>query len=136
MPSRTIRLLTARLLVGSTLLLLVLPALASKVYQWKDAKGVTHYSDSPPPGNPGAKNRQLSDGPAPPATDAKKPSEAPNCVTARNNLAQLKSAGPVGLDADGDGKLDKEMTADERKQQVQQTELMLKSYCDKPAAAP
>ena len=89
MPSRTIRLLTARLLVGSTFLLLVLPALASKVYQWKDAKGVTHYSDSPPPGNPGAKNRQLSDGPAPPATDAKKPSEAPNCVTARNNLAQL-----------------------------------------------
>ncbi|MET0756202.1 MAG: DUF4124 domain-containing protein, partial [Pseudoxanthomonas sp.] len=25
-------------------------ALAGKVYQWRDAKGVTHFSDSPPPG--------------------------------------------------------------------------------------
>jgi hypothetical protein len=136
MPSRTIRLLTTRLFVGLALLLLALPVLAGKVYQWKDAKGVTHYSDAPPPGQQSVQNRQLKDGPAPAVTDAKKPSEAPNCVTARNNLAQLKSEGPVGLDADGDGKLDKEMTADERAQQVQQTELMLKSYCNTATAAP
>jgi len=136
MPSRTIRLLTTRLLVGAVLLLLVLPVLAGKVYQWKDAKGVTHYSDAPPKGQPNVKNRELSDSPATPTADAAKPAEAPNCVTARKNLAQLKSERPVGLDADGDGKLDKEMTADERSQQVQQTEKMLKTYCDKPAAAP
>ncbi|WP_386747008.1 DUF4124 domain-containing protein [Agrilutibacter niabensis] len=128
--------LTTRLLVGSAILLLALPVLAGKVYQWKDAKGVTHYSDAPPKGQQGVKNRELSDGPASATADAAKPAEAPNCVTARKNLAQLKSEGPVGLDADGDGKLDKEMTPDERSQQVRQTEMMLKTYCDKPAAGP
>ena len=81
------------------------------------------------------KGREVADGPAAPAAtgEAGKPSEAPNCVTARANLAQLKTDGPVGLDADGDGKLDKEMSAEERAQQVKQTESMLKTYCSKPA---
>lgn len=133
MPSRTIRLPAIRVLTGIAALLLALPVVAGKVYQWKDAKGVTHYSDAPPPGQQGIQNRQLKDGPAPPEAAAK-PAEDPNCVTARKNLTQLKSDKPVGLDADGDGKLDKEMTADDRARQVQQTEQMLKTYCDKPAA--
>lgn len=136
MPSRTIRLHALRLLVGLAVLLLALPVLAGKVYQWKDAKGVTHYSDFPPAGQKDVQDRQLKDGRATAPADAAKPAEAANCVTARTNLAQLKSEGPVGLDADGDGKLDKEMTAEERTQHVQQAELMLKTYCDKPAATP
>ena len=32
-----------------TLLLAASPLLAQTVYTWKDAKGVTHYSDTPPP---------------------------------------------------------------------------------------
>lgn len=134
MPSRTIRVHALRLLVGLAVLLLALPALASKVYQWKDAKGVTHYSDAPPPGQQGVQNRQLKDGPTPP--EAAKPAEDANCATARKNLVQLQSDKVVGLDADGDGKPDKEMTADERAQQVRQTEQMLKTYCDATAAAP
>jgi hypothetical protein len=131
MPSRTIR-----LFVGLTALLLALPAFAGKVYQWKDAKGVTHYSDSPPPAQPGVKNRELkTTGPAP-TLAAAEPAESENCATARKNLAQLQGNGPAGFDADGDGKLDKEMSADERGQYVQQTELMLKTYCNKPAAKP
>jgi len=129
MPSRTIR-----LSVGLAALLLALPAFAGKVYQWKDAKGVTHYSDSPPPAQKGVQNRQLKD--TAPAQAAAEPTESENCATARKNLAQLKGNGPAGFDADGDGKLDKEMSADERAQYVQQTELMLKTYCSKPAAKP
>jgi len=128
MPSRTIR-----LSMGLAALLLALPAFAGQVYQWKDAQGVTHYSDSPPPAQQGVKNRQLKD-PAP-ATQAE-PTESENCAMARKNLSQLKGNGPAGFDADGDGKLDKEMSADERTRYVQQTELMLKTQCAKPAAQP
>jgi len=131
MPSRTIR-----LSVGLAALLLALPAFAGKVYQWKDAKGVTHYADSPPPAQPGVKNRELKTTGPIPTLAAAEPTESENCATARKNLAQLKGNGPAGFDADGDGKLDKEMSADERAQHVQQTELMLKTYCNKPAAKP
>lgn len=134
MPSRTIRLHTLRLLVGLAVLLLAPPVLASKVYQWKDANGVTHYSDFPPAGQRGVQNRQLKDAPATP--EAARPAEDANCTTARKNLLQLQSDRVVGLDADGDGKPDKEMTADERAQQVRQTEQMLKTYCDSTAATP
>lgn len=133
MPSRTIRSPMTRLLVGATLLLLALPVLAGKVYQWKDANGVTHYSDSAPKGQQGVQDRELKDGPVATPGEASTPAEAPNCATARRNLAQLKGDRPVGADADGDGKLDQEMSAGERAQQVQQTELMLKTYCNTPA---
>lgn len=123
---------TTLTLLALASLLVTAPVLAGKVYQWKDAKGVTHYSDSPPPERKGVQNRQLKD-PIPTDAAQTKAAEEPNCVTARSNLAHLKGAGPVGLDADGDGKLDKVMSADERTVQIQQTELMLKTYCDKPA---
>ena len=37
-------------LLGAGLLvaLVAAPALAGEVYKWKDAQGVTHYSDAPP----------------------------------------------------------------------------------------
>ena len=130
MPSRT-----TRLLLGLALVFLASPGFAAKVYQWKDAKGVTHYSDAPPPGQQGIQNRQLKDGPAAPEAAAK-PAEDPNCVIARKNLTQLKSDQPVGLDANGDGKPDQQMSAEDRAKQVQQTEQMLKTFCDKPAAKP
>ena len=127
MPSRTIRRPAFRLLVGLAALLLALPVLASKVYQWKDAKGITHYSDAPPPGQQGVQNRQLKDGPTPP--EAAKPAEDANCATARKNLVQLQSDKVVGLDADGDGKPDKEMTAEETAAQVHLAETTLKNTC-------
>jgi hypothetical protein len=132
MPSRTIR-----LSVGLAALLLALPAFAGKVYQWKDAKGVTHYSDSPPPAQLGAKNRVLKDSVPASTVAAVKPTEEDDCAIALKNLERLKSSsGPVGFDANGDGKLDKEMSADERAQQVQKSEWMLTTRCNKPTAKP
>ena len=111
--------------LGLGALLLALPAFAGQVYQWKDAKGVTHYSDSPPP-ETAYKNRQVDDGP--PAVSIK--DEDPRCAIARTNLQRLKDAkGPVGLDADGDGKPDKEMTAEETAAQVHLAETTLKNTC-------
>ena len=46
---------STRLLVGACALVLCVPAFAQAVYTWKDDKGVTHYSDSPPPA--GAKKK-------------------------------------------------------------------------------
>lgn len=133
MSSRTLQPVLGAVSLGFAALLLATPAFSGTVYQWKDAKGVTHYSDSPPPAQQGVQNRHVKDGPAPPeATD--KPKEDPNCVTARSNLARLKGSQPVGLDANGDGKPDSEMSPEDRAKQVQQTEQMLKTFCDKPAA--
>lgn len=35
--------------LAAGLLAAALPAAAGKIYQWQDAKGITHYADSPPP---------------------------------------------------------------------------------------
>src|SRR5690606_12771554 len=49
--SGSIRVSDTRLprLFAAALLVLALPVAAGELYQWKDANGVTHYSDSPPP---------------------------------------------------------------------------------------
>ncbi|HEY0659795.1 MAG TPA: DUF4124 domain-containing protein [Lysobacter sp.] len=121
--------------LAATLLVLALPALAGEVYQWKDAKGVTHYSDAPPP-NQAYKNRALKQDVPAPAQVAAAPAEDPRCATARTNLERLKGNGPVGLDANGDGKPDTEMTVAERAQQTQLAELTLKTNCTPAPAKP
>ena len=68
MPSRALKAIPAVMCLGFAILLPAVPAFAGTVYQWKDAKGVTHYSDSPPPAQQGVQNRHLKDGPAPAGT--------------------------------------------------------------------
>lgn len=131
MSSRAPQSIPGAISLGFMALLLAAPVFAGTVYQWKDAKGVTHYSDSAPPAQQGVQNRHLEDGPAR-MEAAAQPKEDPNCVTARSNLARLKGSQPVGLDANGDGKPDSEMSAEDRAKQVQQTEQVLKNFCDKP----
>ena len=134
MPSRTL----LKSLLAAAVLLAAMPALAGTVYQWKDANGVTHYSDAPPPDRKGVQNRELKDD-APAATaqaaaksTAKPTDENANCALLRNNLTQLQSDQPVGVDANGDGQMDSVMTDAERTEQIHQAELSLKTYCDKP----
>jgi hypothetical protein len=135
-PARALPLLTAVLLV------IAYPAAAGEVYQWKDAKGVTHYSDSPPPDKADYRNRSLrSDVPTPPETVAAakpadaRPADNSQCVMARQNLDRLKSNAPVGLDANNDGKPDAEMDAGQRAAQVQLAEAGIKAWCKPTAAA-
>lgn len=120
------------------------PAAAGEVYQWKDAKGVTHYSDAPPPkGRYEARDiRQRGiqrDGtaaaaaPAPASAAKPAPDANANCTLARTNLQRLQAGGDIGLDANGDGKPDATMDAAERARQTGLAEANIRSFC---AAAP
>jgi hypothetical protein len=105
-------------------------ALAGKIYQWKDAQGVTHYSDSPPPEGK-AKDRQIDNRgePAPAAIAAGKSVENPMCTTAKRNLQVLSGKAAVQQDSDGDGKADKTLTEDDRGSQRNLAEAAVKAYC-------
>jgi len=121
-------------------LLLAGTALAQSggVYQWKDARGVTHYSDAPPPkGQYQARDIHHRDGaaPAPTAADAATTAASANCTLARTNLERLQAGGDIGLDADGDGQPDAALSVEERERQTRLAQINIKTFCTPPAAA-
>ena len=126
-----------RTLTRSCLLLLAAglcsSALAQNVYQWKDAKGVTHSSDSPPPGHRYETRRIDSQGPVAASASAAKPVDSPECTNARRNVELLAGSAPVRQDTDGDGKPDKTLSDEERSGQKGLAEAAVKAYCP-PAA--
>ena len=136
--------------------LAVSPLQAQTIYQWKDAKGVTHYSDSPPPKGGTVRAIRTSKGtPATPATPAQKvaatstvakpevavaevakPPAAPpvvvdaeKCATAQHNLASLQSDGAVGMDTDNDGYADAEIGAEDRTKYVSLANEAIQANC-------
>lgn len=110
------------------------PAAATDLYQWKDAQGVTHYSDSPPPGQANSgqvKNRVIRNksGIASQTAAVGAPAENAQCVSARANLKQLQSSAQVGVDNNGDGKPDNVLDVQQRAAQVQLAEASIRAYC-------
>jgi hypothetical protein len=103
-------------------------AQAAGIYQWKDAKGVTHYTDTPPPDSGYRQRNIYHPDPGPPATAAK-PAENPACTTARNNIALLNSKQNVQLDSDGDGKPDKALSDNDRANQLALAQATLSTSC-------
>ena len=124
------RLILAALLATA---LLALPAAAQELYQWKDANGVTHYSDTPPPAGADHSVRYIShSGAASRATSAtveEAATESESCLAARNNLAMLRSDGPIGTDTDGDGVADTELDPAQRHAQLQLAEASIRVHC-------
>lgn len=127
--------------IAAGLLVLALPVTAAEVYQWKDAKGVTHYSDSPPPNQGDVKGRYIKDqtgtpGPTASAestsTAAAAPAESGECANARKNLAQLERDTPVGFDTNNDGKADSTLNADQRAAQRNLAEASIRANCGTP----
>ncbi|KAF1708973.1 DUF4124 domain-containing protein [Pseudoxanthomonas kalamensis DSM 18571] len=117
-------------LLATVLVATPLAAQSTKVYQWKDSSGVTHYSDSPPPGQRPKERRIDTRGSAvAEAQDEEKPDESPQCKQARFNLQALSSSSPVQQDTDGDGKPDKILTDAERGNQKALAEAAVKAYC-------
>jgi hypothetical protein len=110
-------------------------AAAGNLYQWKDANGVTHYSDKPPAGEQ-YKGRRINDQGAPvqATTPVGESIVDPQCQTARRNLEVLQGKGTVQQDLDGDGKPDKTLDDSERESQRALAEAAANAYC-KPAAA-
>jgi len=129
-------------------------AAAQSVYSWKDDKGVTHYSDSPPP--KGAKphtvpvstaqpkvSRAPAVAPAPASTAKGAAAEDPVaaerraavCKQAQYNLDVLKKDyAVVSVDRDGDGKDDAVLTPEERTAQTAQMTAAVQSNCPPPGA--
>jgi hypothetical protein len=120
-------------ILGLGFVLASAPLLAQTVYQWKDARGVTHYSDSPPP--KGATKRELrsrqpASAEASAVTTAKVPEgDSAQCAQARLNLTRLQSDAEVGLDQDRDGKIDAPMSAEARARQIERVNAAIKAYC-------
>ena len=122
------------------LLLAAAPLAASEVYSWKDARGVTHYSQTPPPagtrfevrnmqGNPAASTQTTpapATTPTAPATTAKT-GDSTQCELARSNVAALKGDGAVQqVDADG---TPRELGSNERADQLALSEAAVRAYC-------
>ena len=118
--------------------LIAIPAVhaqATRVYQWKDAQGVTHFSDQPPPMQ--VQKRKVSNdthGLVAPVAAAK-PAENPQCTTAKGNLAILASSSAVRQDTDGDGKPDKVLGEEDRANQRNLADAAVKAYCPPAATA-
>lgn len=127
-------------LSGSVLLLVAAAAAAGDVYQWKDANGVTNYSQTPPPSGTtysehSESGRTYEAGPAQPAAAAATAAESPLCTTARKNLTVLQGKGEVQIDSDGDGKPDKTLDADGRANQLALAQAQIKASCATPAGS-
>ncbi len=111
-----------------------LPAAAQeRVYQWKDANGVTHYSQNPPAGQAYQERRIDGSDPEVPAKPA--PAESAECTQARANLKLLDGNNPTLLmDSDKDGKPDKPLDEAERTRQRDLAQQWIQRQCT-PAAA-
>ena len=144
---------------GCIVAAMVAPVSAQSVYTWKDAKGVTHYSDSPPPASEKKTVRTLDVPPPPPAAARPAPASTPvaapttvarapappvpdpaaekaaaeqraaACKQAQDNLAVLQTNAAVGMDKDGDGKNDAVLTAEERTQHTSNMQATIQVNC-------
>ena len=116
------------LAIALALTVVAAPAMAQqRVYQWKDANGVTHYTDVAPKQSHQTREIELNDGK--PAEGAAKQPESEQCTKARGNVARLQAGGPIGIDTNGDGKPDRNMTADEHKAQLELNQAAVKAFC-------
>lgn len=141
MPRRSARRALSALALGLALTVVsAAPAAATDLYQWKDAQGVTHYSDSPPPAQSASgsvKNRVIKNKTGTPTQTATVAAagESSQCISARANLKQLQGTAQVGVDNNGDGKPDKVLDAKQRQAQVELAQASIRAYCSAPAPA-
>lgn len=102
-----------------------------EVYQWKDANGVTHYSQTPPPKG-SYQQRVISADRAgtaqPVVAQAATATEESRCATAKANLAALGSGRPVH-ETGSDGQPGRALNDAERASQLELANAAVKAYC-------
>lgn len=123
-----------RIALGAILAFAATPAFAQQtageVYQWTDANGVTHYSQTPPAQGRYEQRLITSSGTA--AASGSEPVakvENANCTTARANIAALENEGDVMQDTDGDGEPDSVLDAGQRASQLDLAQAAVRAYC-------
>ncbi|WP_066093731.1 DUF4124 domain-containing protein [Xanthomonas massiliensis] len=107
------------------------PAGAVKIYQWKDAQGVTHYSENPPAGQ-AYQTRQVGGNGGASVPQAGQPdaaAESPQCQTARKNLEVLAGDGKVVQRGEDGQPTGKPLDDSERSAQKNLAEAAVKAYC-------
>ena len=116
------------------LLLAAAPTLAQqhRVDQWKDANGVTHYTDLPP--TQAHQRRDIDNRGSATEIATVKPAENEQCAGSRANLQKLQANQTIGVDTNGDGKSDRTLSSDERASQIELNQAAIKAYC--PASKP
>ena len=108
---------------------------AGDVYQWKDAKGVTHYSQTPPAQGKFQSRTMYQRQPAVVnETTAAAPTESPQCTTARNNIDLIQSGAKLKMDSDGDGKPDRDLSDSDREKQLQIAQTVARVNCNASTA--
>ena len=114
--------------VAIALLLVAAPGLAQqqRVYQWKDANGVTHYTDMPPAQS--HRSRDIDNKGNAPEIASVKAVENPQCAASRDNLQRLQANQVLGVDTNGDGKSDRNLSSDERASQIELNQAAIKAY--------
>ncbi|WP_329888444.1 DUF4124 domain-containing protein [Stenotrophomonas sepilia] len=115
--------------LGCLLLLASANAVAGPVYKWKDAHGVTQYSETPPAGKKYETREQARTPQAAASTETPTAPVPEQCSTARANLALLDGGGQVMQDTDGDGKADTPLTPEQHTAQKGLAEAAIKAYC-------
>jgi hypothetical protein len=96
------------------------------VYKWKDARGVTQYSDTPPA------NVRYTEvhADASPRAAAASAAIDPRCVTARANIEHLRSGRTdLSLDSNRDGTPDTPLTDAQRAEQMRMAEASARAFC-------
>ncbi|MCC4598975.1 DUF4124 domain-containing protein [Xanthomonas melonis] len=116
------------------LMLVSAAAGATDLYKWKDAKGVTHYTETPPPTGQRYEARRIDarNGTATVAAPEAAPPESAECLTARRNLELLSGKGEVSMAAGADGKPGAVLDPQTRAAQRNLADAAVKAYC-KPA---
>ncbi len=117
---------------------LIFDTAAGEVYQWKDANGVTHYSQTPPPSGTFKARTITQRPPANTAAEGDAVPESQQCASARLNVQLLESGQKLLIDTDNDGKGDRELDEKDRAQQLQLARMVLRVNCQasRPAGAP
>lgn len=106
---------------------------SQQLYKWKDANGVTQYSQQPPSGAQYETQRISSSGApvtesAPASDTAADPAESDRCKNARRNLDVLSGSTPVTQDT---GKGPEILNDSQRSVQKQLAEAEIAAYCKK-----
>jgi hypothetical protein len=104
---------------------------AAEVYQWQDANGVTHFSQTPPAKGAYQQRAITNTGSAAPVAQATTAAaaESSQCTTARGNIEALQGDTAVQQDTDGDGTPDKVLDPAERAAQLEFAQAAVKAFC-------
>jgi hypothetical protein len=145
-----------RMMITSSLLLAMsATAMASQVYKWIDAQGVTHFSAQPPQGQEATSVNTAVSAPKPTASEDKKaaptfesiadPEQAAinekvkkevaaqeaerkkYCADVRSNLAQLQNNPRLRMEVDGEVR---RLSEDERQSRISKTQKAISENCN------